>query len=57
LPGYGFTLLPEGYCLNVKQLEIAVQQLRDIPVRLLTFAHGYPVTMKAHERLRELLGN
>jgi hypothetical protein len=43
--------------LNVTQLEIAVQQLRDIPVRLLTFAHGYPVTMKAQERLRELLGN
>ena len=57
LPGYGFTLLPERYCLNVKQLETAVQQLRDIPVRLLTFAHGYPVTMKAQERLRELLGN
>jgi glyoxylase-like metal-dependent hydrolase (beta-lactamase superfamily II) len=57
LPGYGFTLLPETYCLNVKQLEIAVQQLRDLPVRLLTFAHGYPVTMKAQERLRELLGN
>ncbi len=55
LPGYGFTLLPERYCLNVKQLEIAVQQLRDVPVRLLTFAHGYPVTMKAQERLRELL--
>ncbi len=57
LPGYGFTLLPERYCLNVKQLETAVQQLRDLPVRLLTFAHGYPVTMKAQERLRELLGN
>jgi glyoxylase-like metal-dependent hydrolase (beta-lactamase superfamily II) len=57
LPGYGFALLPEKYCLNVKQLEIAVQQLRDLPVRLLTFAHGYPVTMKAQERLRELLGN
>jgi glyoxylase-like metal-dependent hydrolase (beta-lactamase superfamily II) len=57
LPGFGFTVLPERYCLNVKQLEIAVQQLRDIPVRLLTFAHGYPVTMKVQERLRELLGN
>jgi glyoxylase-like metal-dependent hydrolase (beta-lactamase superfamily II) len=57
LPEYGFTLLPEKYCLDIKQLEIAVQQLRDLPVRLLTFAHGYPVNMKAQERLRELLRN
>jgi glyoxylase-like metal-dependent hydrolase (beta-lactamase superfamily II) len=57
LPGFGFALLPERYCSNVKQLEIAIQRLRDIPVRLLTFAHGYPVTMKAQERLRELIGN
>ncbi|HZC35713.1 MAG TPA: hypothetical protein VE242_08870 [Chthoniobacterales bacterium] len=55
LPGYGFRLLPERYCSNAKQLHIAIQQLRDLPVRLLTFAHGYPVTMKAQERLRELL--
>jgi hypothetical protein len=57
LPGFGFALLPERYCLDARRLEGAVQQLRDIPLRLLTFAHGYPVTMKAQERLRELLGN
>jgi glyoxylase-like metal-dependent hydrolase (beta-lactamase superfamily II) len=57
LPGFGFSLLPEKYCLNARQLEIAVRQLRDVPVRLLTFAHGYPVTMKAQERLHELLGD
>lgn len=57
LPGFGFSLLPEKYCLNAKQLQIGIQQLRDLAVRLLTFAHGYPVTMKAQERLRELLGD
>jgi glyoxylase-like metal-dependent hydrolase (beta-lactamase superfamily II) len=55
LPGFGFAMLPEKYCLDAKRLETAARQLRDIPVRLLTFAHGYPVTMKAQERLRELL--
>jgi glyoxylase-like metal-dependent hydrolase (beta-lactamase superfamily II) len=55
LPGYGFCLLPENYCLSTKQLYSAIHQLRDLPVRLITFAHGYPVTMKAQERLRELL--
>jgi glyoxylase-like metal-dependent hydrolase (beta-lactamase superfamily II) len=57
LPGYGFSLLPEGYCTNAKQLQASIQQFRSLSVRLLTFAHGYPVTMKAQERLRELLGD
>ena len=57
LPGYGFRLLPEKYCSDAKQLVTSVQQLRDLSIRLLTFAHGYPVTMKAQERLRELLGD
>ncbi|HET9374770.1 MAG TPA: hypothetical protein VFO40_07345 [Chthoniobacterales bacterium] len=57
LPGFGFAMLPEKYCLDLQRLEAAARQLRDIPIRLLTFAHGYPVTMKAQERLRELLGD
>jgi hypothetical protein len=57
LPGFGFAMLPEKYCLDANRLEIVARQLRDIPIRLLTFAHGYPVTMKARERLRELLGD
>ena len=56
LPGYGFSLLPERYRSDAKQLEASIQQFRELPVRLLTFAHGYPVTMKAQERLRELIG-
>jgi hypothetical protein len=57
LPGFGFAMLPEKYCLDLQRLKAAARQLRDIPIRLLTFAHGYPVTMKAQERLRELLGD
>ncbi len=57
LPGYGFALLPEKYRSDRKQFDVSIQKLRNLPVRLLTFAHGYPVTMKAQERLRELLGN
>jgi glyoxylase-like metal-dependent hydrolase (beta-lactamase superfamily II) len=54
---FGFRGLPEKYCLDAKQLNRSIQQLRDLPVRLLTFGHGYPVTMKAQERLGGLLGN
>jgi glyoxylase-like metal-dependent hydrolase (beta-lactamase superfamily II) len=57
LPDVGFTLLPEKYCSDAEQLRRSIQQLRDLPVQLLTFAHGYPVTMKAEERLRALLSN
>jgi glyoxylase-like metal-dependent hydrolase (beta-lactamase superfamily II) len=54
---FGFRVLPEKYCLDAKQLSQSIQQLRDLPVRLLLFAHGYPVTMKAQERLCGLLSN
>jgi glyoxylase-like metal-dependent hydrolase (beta-lactamase superfamily II) len=54
---FGFRVLPEKYCLDSETLRQSIQQLRDLPVRLLTFAHGYPVTMKAQERLRGLLSN
>jgi hypothetical protein len=57
LPGFGFAMLPEKYCLDAQRLEVTARQLRDIPIRILTFAHGYPVTMKAQERLCELLGD
>ena len=55
LDPYGFTFLPEKYCLNGKQMRASLQTLLHVEVSQILFAHGTPIVARARERLRALL--
>lgn len=55
LPDHGFALLPEKYCTNAKLLRQSLQKLLRWEFRVLTFAHGLPLTTQARGRLASLL--
>lgn len=52
---HGFTLLPAKYCTNQKKMIRSLRQLLDFQFQRILFAHGNPVTTRAHERLAALL--
>lgn len=52
---HGFTLLPTKYCDNQKKMRLSLRQLLDYRFERILFAHGEPVTARAHARLGELL--
>lgn len=55
LPPHGLALLPDKYCADAKLLCRSLQNLLRREFRVLTFAHGWPLTESAHQRLADLL--
>ena len=55
LAPHGFTLLPEKYCADPKELRVALGKLLRFPFEVLTFAHGLPLVLQARQRLATLL--
>lgn len=55
LPPEGFRLLPDKYCADPKVLRESLQKLLRWEFHVLTFAHGWPITTSARERLATLL--
>ena len=52
---YGFSLLPQKYCEDAKQLRDSLRALLPLPFRLILFAHGTPMVTGAHQRFTQLL--
>ena len=48
----GLTPLPAKYCSNPRQLQRSLQRLKELPVRIATFAHGLPLVSKTAERIK-----
>lgn len=55
LAPHGFTLLPEKYCADAKELRVALGKLLRFPFEVLTFAHGLPLVAHARRRLAQIL--
>lgn len=55
LPSHGFSLLPEKYCADAREMRQSLGKLLRFPFDVLTFAHGLPLVKNAQQRLSELL--
>jgi hypothetical protein len=55
LPKYGFTFLPEKYCVDFPAGCQALRRLLSEPFERMTFAHGAPLTENANQRLKNIL--
>jgi glyoxylase-like metal-dependent hydrolase (beta-lactamase superfamily II) len=55
LEATGFTLLPDKYCADPRELRRSLGKLLRFEFELLTFAHGLPLISKARRRLETLL--
>jgi Metallo-beta-lactamase superfamily len=55
LDAHGFSLLPPKYCADSRRLSGDLRKLLSYDFRILTFAHGPPLTQCARERLETLL--
>jgi glyoxylase-like metal-dependent hydrolase (beta-lactamase superfamily II) len=51
----GLQLLPDKYCVNVKQNRESLNKLLELDFHTLAFAHGQPIKVRAKERLAQLL--
>jgi len=51
---YGFALLPEKYCENIKQMRESLRKLFRYDAERILFAHGTPILSEANARLRQL---
>jgi hypothetical protein len=51
----GFALLPDKYAADPRAMRRSLGKLLRFNFELLTFAHGLPLTMDAHQRLSDLL--
>jgi glyoxylase-like metal-dependent hydrolase (beta-lactamase superfamily II) len=51
----GFALLPAKYCTNQRAMGRSLRNVLDWQVERIFFAHGWPITTRASERLRQLL--
>ncbi|HUB67612.1 MAG TPA: hypothetical protein VL981_09025 [Candidatus Methylacidiphilales bacterium] len=54
-PERGLELLPDKYCADAGQNRESLRKLLDYDFHTLTFAHGFPVTSHAKEKLQTLL--
>lgn len=52
---HGLTFLPAKYCTNFKVMRQSLRQLLELDFERILFAHGMPITFRAHERLVQLL--
>jgi len=55
LPEHGFSLLPEKYCTDARQMRESLRKLLRLDFTLLTFAHGLPIVTRARDQLAQLL--
>ena len=55
LEATGFTLLPDKYCADPREMRKALGKLLRFEFELLTFAHGLPLISQARRRLETLL--
>lgn len=55
LPPPGFSLLPDKYCTDPRELRRSLEKLLRFPFEVLTFAHGLPIVAHARQRLSQLL--
>jgi hypothetical protein len=55
LDGHGFTLLPAKYCVDAGLLLNDLRKLLSYDFRILTLAHGTPLTERPRQRLETLL--
>jgi len=55
LESHGFALLPDKYCADAPLLRQSLRKLLSSDLRILTFAHGAPLTNLVPERLAKLL--
>lgn len=55
LPPEGFRFLPDKYCSDAKLLRGSLRKLLRWDLRVLTFAHGWPLVASARDRLAALL--
>jgi glyoxylase-like metal-dependent hydrolase (beta-lactamase superfamily II) len=55
LPGHGFAVLPDKYAIDAKLLRGSLQNVLRWQFSVLTFAHGLPLTTRAHGCLADLL--
>jgi hypothetical protein len=51
---YGFTFLPQKYCLNAKEMRRSLRHLLDYKFERMLFAHGTPLMHSARKKLEEL---
>ena len=51
----GFSLLPEKYCTDAREMRRALGKLLRFDFEVLTFAHGLPLVAQARRRLENLL--
>jgi hypothetical protein len=51
----GLELLPDKYCEDPRENRRSLARLLGLKFHTLTFAHGLPVTQRAHEKLRALV--
>lgn len=56
LPPYGFSMLPDKYCIDPRRGREELKRLIPFQVEVLTFAHGLPIVEHARERLHRLIG-
>lgn len=54
---YGFTFLPDKYCVDPKQMRRSLRALVDLPFERILFAHGTPIVSRGRERLAQLLAS
>lgn len=55
LPSHGFTVLPDKYCDNAKELRRSLAALLEWEFGVMLFAHGEPIMRGARARLAALL--
>ncbi len=55
LESHGFALLPAKYCADARRLPNDLKKLLSYDFRILTFAHGAPLTERSRQRLETLL--
>jgi hypothetical protein len=53
---YGFSILPDKYCMDPGLARESLRKLLRFPVEILTFAHGLPIVSQASRRLAGLVG-
>ena len=51
----GFSLLPEKYCADAREMRRALGKLLRFDFEVMTFAHGLPLISQARRRLENLL--
>jgi glyoxylase-like metal-dependent hydrolase (beta-lactamase superfamily II) len=55
LPGEGLSFLPEQYCEDSKEAHRSIRKLQPLDFKIVTFAHGTPLTVGAKQQITQFL--